>query len=101
MKCKSRCGLFVVWAIVGVGIASAVVMALWNALTPAIFGWKEISYLQAMGMLVLSRILFGAWGRCGHGRCGKGSCSTADLEKMTPEEREQFETKVKSKWCCK
>jgi hypothetical protein len=98
-NCKSNRGKFVVMAVIGVTVGSAVVMLLWNWLTPALFGWKEIGFLQALGILILSKILFGGFGRCGRGQCG--SHNMPNLESMTPEERERFEAKVKSKWCCK
>ena len=45
-----------------------VVMWLWNGLIPAIFGLHAISYWQALGILVLSKILFGGFrGRPGFG----------------------------------
>ncbi len=33
--------------------------ALWNALMPEIFGLPEVSYWQAVGLLVLGHMLFG------------------------------------------
>lgn len=39
-----------------------VIMLLWNSVVTAIFGIKCITYLQAMGLFVLSRILFGNFG---------------------------------------
>lgn len=45
------------------GLGGLVFMLLWNALLPAIFGLKAIGYLQAVGLLVLAKILFGGWGR--------------------------------------
>jgi hypothetical protein len=41
------------------------VMALWNALLPAIAGLPEITFWQAVGILVLARILFGGLGGAG------------------------------------
>ena len=41
------------------------VMHLWNWLLPALFGWHPIGFWQALGLLVLCRILFGGFG--GHG----------------------------------
>jgi hypothetical protein len=78
------------------------VMLLWNWLTPALFGWKAIGFLQAVGLLVLSRILFGGFrGHCGHGGHGHHGMA-ARLEAMTPEEREKFQAGMKSRWwCCK
>lgn len=42
-------------------IVTAIVMWLWNALLPELLGAKSISYWQAMGILVLSKILFGGF----------------------------------------
>ncbi len=42
-------------------VGSLVTMLLWNALLPAIFGLKAISFLQALGLLILTRILFGGF----------------------------------------
>lgn len=39
-----------------------VIKILWNALMPEIFGLKEISYFQGVGLLLLSRILIGGFG---------------------------------------
>ena len=44
---------------------TAVVMLLWNAIIPAVIGWGVMSYLQAMGLMVLCRLLFGGFGRKG------------------------------------
>lgn len=41
---------------------SLVVMLLWNALLPSLFGIAALSYWQAMGLLLLCRILFGGLG---------------------------------------
>ncbi len=65
-----------------------VVMMLWNWLAPAVFGLREINYAQAVGLILLTRILFGIRGmRPGfaarlhdHGHWGwGGSCSGEDL----------------------
>ncbi len=52
-------GLPFILAFLAVG--SIVVMLLWNALLPAIFGVKAITFLQAAGLLILSKILFGGF----------------------------------------
>jgi hypothetical protein len=66
------------------------VMALWNWLMPALFmGARPIDYWQALGLVVLCKILFGH----GPGRWGgrrRWERMTAD---MTPEEREQFKSR--------
>ncbi|TGK18078.1 hypothetical protein EHO61_11535 [Leptospira fluminis] len=43
--------------------AAAIVWQLWNWLLPELFGWKQITYLQALGIFVLSHLLF----KGGHG----------------------------------
>ncbi len=42
---------------------SAAIRLLWNWLMPDIFGLRPISYLQALGLLLLSRLLFGRVGQ--------------------------------------
>ena len=44
-----------------VAVAGFVVMSLWNGLMPAIFGLPPIGFWQAMGLLILSKILFGGF----------------------------------------
>jgi hypothetical protein len=49
------------FGVAGVGLLALcgwVVMLLWNALMPEIFGLKTLSYWQAWGLLILSSILF-------------------------------------------
>ena len=61
---------------VGIGIMliicavfGAAVMLLWNALMPHIFGLPPIEYPQAVGLLLLARLLFGGLhGHAGHHR---------------------------------
>jgi hypothetical protein len=67
-----------------------VVMALWNWLVPSIFGWHRINYLQALGLFILSKILFGGF-RGGHGHPGHWRRRMRERwEQMTPEQREKF-----------
>jgi len=90
MHFKARFLKFVLLALVGVAVLGWVVMALWNWLVPALFaGAHEIGYLQAFGVLVLSRILFGSFGHRGGPH---RHCRYRRLEQMTPEERERFQS---------
>ena len=50
----------IVFAAAFVLLASAGVMLLWNALIPVIFGGSPITWIQALGLLILARILVGA-----------------------------------------
>ena len=43
-------------------VFGAAVMLLWNTFMPQLFGFPHLSYLEAVGILVLARILFGGLG---------------------------------------
>jgi hypothetical protein len=57
---------FLAFGIVCLGIAGLVTLALWNALMPSILGLPTIGFWQALGLLLLSRLLFGRFGGWGH-----------------------------------
>ncbi len=73
-----------------VAIFGEVVMHLWNWLLPSLFGWHPIGFWQALGLLLLCRILFGGFG--GHGLAASRMQRrwAERWERMTPEEREKF-----------
>lgn len=48
-------------------IGGFVVQWLWNWLVPGLFGLRQLTIWEALGLLALSRILFGGWGRGGGG----------------------------------
>jgi uncharacterized membrane protein len=77
-----------------IAIGGEIVMLLWNWLVPALFGWRQITFWQAVGLLALCRILFG-----GHGvfRTARSNMRHRIRERMqerwarmTPEERERM-----------
>ena len=80
---------FALFGVLAIGLIGAAVMLLWNALLPALFGWPVIGLWQALGLLVLSRVLVG--GLRGHGGHGhwRGRMM-ARWEQMSEEERERF-----------
>jgi len=73
-----------------VAVVTFVLMSLWNVLMPAIFALHSISFWQALGLLVLSKLLFGGF----RGFSGGGPRWRRRMlerwEQMTPEEREKF-----------
>ena len=73
-----------------------VVMALWNAILPAVTGWKAIDFWQALGLLVLGRILFGLRLGFGHGGHWRGRMAER-WSRMSPEERERFREGVRAR----
>jgi hypothetical protein len=73
-----------------IAIGGELVMRLWNWLLPSLFGWRQITFWQAIGILALCRILFGGFGRHGSGRSNLRRRMAERRERMTPEERERF-----------
>ena len=57
-----------------------VVQWLWNWLLPDIFGLRRVTFWEGLGLLALSRILFGGFGKGGgsHGHSGGGRRSRGD-----------------------
>jgi hypothetical protein len=76
-------GILVVTALGGL-----IVQQLWNWLLPSLFGWKQVTFWQAIGLLALCRILFGGFGR--GGRFVPRGRMRERWDQMTPEERERF-----------
>ena len=89
-------------AMVGITLFMAfggwVVMHLWNWLLPALFGWRMITFWQALAMLVLCRILFGGVSGRGMHRRYSGRRMGGRWANMTPEEREKFREGMRAKW---
>jgi len=82
--------MFAMFAIIACAVFGLVVMALWNWLMPGLFGLRVITYWQALGLLVLSRILLGGFRGHGGARGRWRRRMRERWEEMTPEEREKF-----------
>ena len=79
-------------------IGGEIVQQLWNWLLPQLFGWRQITFWQALGMLTLCRILFGGFG----GHHGPRPNFRRRMEErcahMTPEERERFRLRMRERF---
>jgi hypothetical protein len=79
-------------------IGGEIVMRLWNWLVPSLFGFRQVTFWQAIGVLALCRILFGGsgWHRSGRSnfRRRMKERMAERWEHMTPEERER----VRQSW---
>jgi Ca2+/H+ antiporter, TMEM165/GDT1 family len=85
------------FGIAAIALFGLLVMALWNAVLPAVLGVKAISFLQALGILLLSKLLFGGFGRgwkSSKHRNGRWMDMKEKFAGMTPEEKEKF----KAEW---
>ena len=68
-------------------IGGSVVRLLWNWLLPPLFGFKLITFWQALGILALSRILFGSF----HGGGGR-------WRRHSPEDTDRFREDIRDRF---
>jgi hypothetical protein len=74
----------------------------WNVTIPAIFNLPTISYLQALGLIAISRVLFGGFGfrwmnHQNHKAKFWQERMKLKMNGMTTEEKEEFKRRVKEK----
>src|SRR5260221_4055495 len=78
-------------AILGIAVfitaGGLVVRSLWNWLLPPMFGLHVITFWQALGILTLSRILFGGFGLAPRPR-----------PQLSPADRERFRQRMRDRW---
>ncbi|MFT3683066.1 MAG: hypothetical protein QM791_22595 [Ferruginibacter sp.] len=92
--------MIICFAAAAILVFGFVLMSLWNAILPAVLGVKTITFVQALGILVLSKILFGGFGRGGgfaRRRMEWKQKMEQKLSSMTPEEREKFKAEWKDR----
>ena len=82
----------VMMVIIGVLAFGTIVMLLWNALMPDIFNLHQITFWQALGLLLLAKILFSGFrgGPRGFGPKWKRDALREGWANMTPEQQEKF-----------
>jgi|SRR5436309_10983994 len=88
--------LAIVGVVVFIAIGGEAVLQLWNWLLPPLFGWRLITFWQAVGILALCRILFGGLGRHhGYARSNFRRRMSERCGHMSPEERERFRQRMR------
>ena len=79
-----------------------ITMILWNWLVPSVFNGPVINFWQALGLLLLSKILFGGFGGKQWGGGPGHHWKHRYYEKlstMSPEDKERFKARIREKWC--
>lgn len=89
-KHKKKFWLIFPFVLIAIGLFIWFFQWLWNSILPDVLGVKSISYWQAFGILIISKILFGSYG--GKKRFG-GNSSCDDSPKST------WKQKWESKFC--
>ena len=95
---------FILIGVAAVAVMGFIVTFLWNYTLPVLFNVKQISFWQAIALLLLCRILFGSFGRGrfrGHRRrFGPPPELREKLMNMTEEERMAFREEMRRR-CAK
>jgi hypothetical protein len=107
--------LFLTGFLLLIALGGEIVRQLWNWLAPSLFGVRDITFWEALGLLALSRILVGGFGlrsggdshrsshRCRRDRIGDRIADRiADRvgerwDRMTPEERDRFRQRIRER----
>jgi len=94
----------VIFGVLAVGVFGALIMLLWNWLMPTLFGLHQITFWQALGLFLLSRLLVGGFkGGQPHGSRRWRRRMMERWARMTPEEREKFRDEMRQdlrrRWC--
>ena len=76
-----------------------VVMQLWNWLMPTIFGLTTLTFAQALGLLLLTKLLFGGFHKHVGGRGWRRHMEDR-FANMTVEERERFRSGLRGRGVC-
>jgi len=88
--------VFVPLAIAAVGF---ITMSLWNWLVPDLFHGPVITFWQALGLLLLTKILFWKFTKHQHGGSHWRPYWKEKWNTMSAEEKDRFKQKMKEKWC--
>ncbi|MES2850602.1 MAG: hypothetical protein V4685_16200 [Bacteroidota bacterium] len=94
--------MIIVFAAAAITAFSFIVMGLWNAILPQVIsGVTAITFWQATGILVLSKILFGGFSRGGGAFAARRQAWKEQMKEkwgsMTTEEREKFKAEWKNR----
>jgi len=100
MKKIVKIALIIPLVLLAIALFGWVTMSLWNWLIPELFHGPVLTFWQALGLLVLSKILFSGLGGKSGGHRWKHNWRKK-LSRMSPEERERFKQKFEERWCRK
>jgi hypothetical protein len=99
--CRKFRFFFPLIALAFVALVTLAVYSLWNAVLTDVLAVKAITYWQALGLLVLAKILFGGFpGRRGgpFGPPWRRRMMMERWESLTPEQREQMREEMRRRF---
>lgn len=86
---RRRFWAFGLGILVLIALAGFIVQTLWNYILPGVIGVGVLTYAQALGLLILSRLLLGGWGYRGPSHWRKPLFNPRWMQ-MTEEEKARF-----------
>ena len=100
-SCRKFRFLIPLFVLAFLALVTGVVFGLWNGVLTDVLGVKPITYWQALGLLVLAKILFGGFpGR--RGRFGPPWWARRKMmerwQSLTPEQREQMREEMRGRF---
>lgn len=110
-SCATYCFLIPLAVVAFLAVFTCAVYALWNGVLTDVLSVKAITYWQALGILVLAKILFGGFPHRRGGPCGRfrEHWMSKRWESASPEEREKMRDEMRRRfgdwphppsWCC-
>ena len=100
MKKIVKVALIILLAVLAIAAFGWITMSLWNWLIPELFNGPVLTFWQALGLLVLSKILFSGLGKEGGHRHGHWNRRWKNrLSHLSPEDRQRFKQMMKERWC--
>jgi hypothetical protein len=88
---KGRKLFFIIpFALLGLAVFTEILMLLWNNVLVQVVHVSAVSFWQALGLLVLSKILFGGFRGAHWGRSQWKRNMMQRWDNMTPEEKDKF-----------
>lgn len=75
-----------------------VIMQLWNTVLVAVVAVRPVTFWQAAGLFLLTRLLVGGWPGGGRGRHGGGPPWRGKWQQMSDDDKARFKEKFRAKF---
>ncbi len=99
LRVLKAAGIGIVAVPVILGLFGLLVKSLWNWLMPELFGLHPITFWQALGVWLLSRILLAGFQGRGRSHDRRWRARVIERwERLSPEEREQLRERLRRHW---
>src|SRR5690349_13241677 len=94
---REKVPMIILFVLGMIALFSFIVMTLWNLILPDVVHANPINFWQAMGLLVLAKILFGGFGGWRNKRQHWRERMQEKWQHMSPEERDKLKAELKNR----